>query len=384
MVDELSNGGGSELEDYRICLDCIGDEFLKEEIRSDGVKAQCWYCKSTGITVSIGDLAYRFESVFEEHFQRTPDTPNAWEYAVAHDPEIDFPWNRAGEPVAYVIREEAEIEDEPAEHIRQVLEGRNYDRHAEKAGEENPFDSEACYERKEPNGCQIPESWANFERTLQLENRSFNREAESILTSIFEGLADHRTPAGKPIIVNAGPGHRISHIYRARTFQSSDKLKAALERPDQEIGPPPAPAAMSGRMNARGISLFYGATQAKVALSEVRPPVGSRVVLGRFELLRPLRLLDVQALQSIYVFGSVFDSSYVTRRARANFLRHLSDRISRPVFPDAEPLDYIVTQSIADFLASLKKPDIHGLLYPSVQYGDHGKNVVLFHKASRV
>jgi len=49
-------------------------------------------------------------------------------------------------------------------------------------------------------------------------------------------------------------------------------------------------------MNARGVSVFYGAIDPRVALAEVRPPVGSRVAVARFEIIRPLRLLDLNAL----------------------------------------------------------------------------------------
>jgi RES domain len=48
-------------------------------------------------------------------------------------------------------------------------------------------------------------------------------------------------------------------------------------------------------MNAQGIAVFYGATDPLVALADVRPPVGSTVAVGRFELIRPVRLLDVEA-----------------------------------------------------------------------------------------
>ena len=54
-------------------------------------------------------------------------------------------------------------------------------------------------------------------------------------------------------------------------------------------------AAAAGRMNARGISVFYGANDPLVALSEVRPPVGARVAIARFEIIRPIKLLDLTA-----------------------------------------------------------------------------------------
>ncbi|MDX7018912.1 RES family NAD+ phosphorylase, partial [Klebsiella aerogenes] len=61
-------------------------------------------------------------------------------------------------------------------------------------------------------------------------------------------------------------------------------------------------------MNAKGISVFYGATSKTNAVSEVRPPVGSFVVVSEFRVLRPVRLLDLTVLGRVAVNGvSRFD-----------------------------------------------------------------------------
>jgi RES domain len=69
---------------------------------------------------------------------------------------------------------------------------------------------------------------------------------------------------------------------------------------------------------------------------------------------------------------------------RAKFLEALSQRITTPVMPDDEPLDYLATQAIADFLASEENHKLDGIIYPSVQGGKGKFNVVLFHEAARV
>ena len=112
--------------------------------------------------------------------------------------------------------------------------------------------------------------------------------------------------------------------------------------------------------------------------------MGSQVLVGRFEVLCKIRLLDVEALRSTFVKGSVFDPEYVRRRGRSKFLQSLSERIARPVMPNDEPLEYLVTQAIADFLANRSVPELHGIIYPSVQDPCGGRNVILFHKAARV
>jgi hypothetical protein len=137
-------------------------------------------------------------------------------------------------------------------------------------------------------------------------------------------------------------------------------------------------------MNARGISVFYGANDPGVALAEVRPPVGSWVAVARFEIVRPLRLLDLTALSQVIVEGSIFDPSYGDLLERAMFLRNLSTRIVMPVMPDDEQFKYLATQAIADFSATENNPLLDGIIYRSVQVSGNALNIVLFHKAAWV
>jgi hypothetical protein len=137
-------------------------------------------------------------------------------------------------------------------------------------------------------------------------------------------------------------------------------------------------------MNARGISVFYGANSAEVALAEVRPPVGSQVAIARFEVVRPIRLLDLTAFDTLRMSGSIFDPAHVGRLKRANFLRSLSKRMTRPVMPDDETFEYIVTQAVADFLATTPNMKIDGIIFPSAQVAGEALNIVLFHKAACV
>jgi hypothetical protein len=184
-------------------------------------------------------------------------------------------------------------------------------------------------------------------------------------------------------VLDAGPQFELNHLYRARVFQSIERLNDALCRPDLHLGSPPANLASAGRMNARGISVFYGATDADVAIAEVRPPVGSRAAVGKFCIIRPLRLLDLTALKYVQDGGSVFDPTLKRRLERVAFLRSLEQRMTRPVMPNDEAFDYLATQAIADFLATENAPQLDGIIFRSAQVKD-GRNVVLFHKAARV
>jgi hypothetical protein len=226
--------------------------------------------------------------------------------------------------------------------------------------------------------------WRSFENSLKTEARFFSRTAANHLTSIFDGIADLQTRDGGPLVLDAGPGTDFHTLYRARAFQSDDKLEAALGRPDIHLGSPPTHLAAAGRMNARGISVFYGANNQKAAIAEVRPPVGSQIVVAQFEIIKKLRLLDLTTLTNIRVTGSLFDCGLAGRMEDAVFLRLLSGRMTRPAMPDDEPFEYLATQSIADFLATEASVPIDGIIFPSGQTAGDAFNVVLFHKAARV
>ncbi|MGY3608224.1 MULTISPECIES: RES family NAD+ phosphorylase [unclassified Bradyrhizobium] len=226
--------------------------------------------------------------------------------------------------------------------------------------------------------------WRNFENSPRAEARFFNRTAANHLVSIFHGMSELRTREGRPLVVEAGPGTDFHTLYRARVFQSDDKLEAAIGRPDIHLGSPPAALAAAGWMNARGISVFYGANNQKAAIAEVRPPVGGQIAVAQFEIIRKLRLLDLTALSDVRLTGSLSDFGLAGRMETAVFLRLLSERIMRPVMPDDDPFECLATQAIADFLATEASVPIDGIISSSVQAGRDDLYVVLFHKAARV
>lgn len=373
-----------ELKTKRVCFACIGEQYLRGEIRGMGKRAKCSYCGKTRRSYSVGELAERIETTFEQHYIRTSDQPNDYQSMLLHDRESSYEWYRRGEPVTDAIMNAADIPQQAAEDIQKVLEDKHDDLELAQMGEETEFADDSHYEEKGASDEVWQEDWRSFENSLKTEARFFSRTAANHLTSIFDGIDELRTRDERRLVVDAGPGTNFHTLYRARVFQSDDKLEAALCRPDTQLGSPPALLAAAGRMNARGISVFYGANDQKTAIAEVRPPVGSQVVVAQFEIVRKLRLLDLTAVSDVRVTGSIFDLGLAGRMERAVFLRSLSSRITRPVMPDDELFEYLVTQAVADFLATESSVPIDGIVFPSVQAAGDVLNVVLFHKASRV
>lgn len=375
--------GTDELKGKHICYGCVGESYLSAEIDRTGEEAVCDYCGETERSWTIAALAASIEKAFADHYVRTPDQPNGWEMSLLRDRELNYEWEREGFPVLDAVETAACIPSPAAADVLAILDDTHVDFDFDGIGEETEFSRASHYEEKSPSSAEWHQEWRWFEHSLKTEARFFSKAAAAHLASVFGGIDKIRTRKGRNLAIYAGPTRAINHLYRARVFQSDEKLEEALCRPDIHLCSPPSRLASAGRMNARGISVFYGATSAKAAMAEVRPPVGSRVAVAKFEILRPLYLLDLTALEMAIDGGSIFDPSLKARLERVAFLRSLGERMTRPVMPEDEALDYLATQAVADFLATENDPVLDGIIYRSVQVKG-GRNVVLFHNSARV
>jgi hypothetical protein len=163
------------------------------------------------------------------------------------------------------------------------------------------------------------------------------------------------------------PGSSGGIIIRARRASSLEEAMRFCNKAVREVGPPPREKAIAGRMNAYGIPVFYGAFSEKVAIAEVRPSVGGLVVVGQFAIITPLRVLDLTQYSDEPSQNGMFASSYVRRVTQYRFLRKFLDEISRAIQPHEEPLEYVPTQAVAEYLADGLHLD--GIIYPSAQLG---------------
>jgi hypothetical protein len=337
-------------EEDKICHDCVGEDYLSDEIEKKGKRGKCAFCGRVTRTYILLQLTDRIEQVLIDHYDRTASEPSEWaSYKQRVSNDI---WYREGQTVSEILINEFDIEEAASAVVADLLESRHADMDAWTAGEETEFDSGVQYELKGISDEHWASEWERFGQIVKKESRFFSQQATDILHSIFDNLDQVKTWSRKAVLTKIGPGQEIASLFRARVFQSRDKLLEAIGGPDILLGSPTSAFAMSGRMNARGISVFYGATEATVALAEVRPPVGSKVAVARFEIVRTLDLLDLRELVNVSDWVSVFDPEYLKKMGKAVFLRHLAERMTAPVMPDDEFIDYLPTQAIADYLAS--------------------------------
>ena len=355
-----------------ICHECISDQFLADEVKKVGTPVICGYCGETCEAITLKDLADRIHDVLQDHFEpHAPDEP--YEHYLASE----------GDPVDHVIAEITGLDDKPTGDVTSLLSDWHSYR-AVKGGGEDPYGPEAMYEEREAFDLGFRLPWTAFRREIQSRSRFFSAGVEEILADTFGDLTALQTPSERRVIREINPDAQNHFFWRGRAAQSPQEIETILESPALELGPPPPRLAKAGRMNAQGISVFYGATEQSICVSELRPLVGSSIVIGRFELLRSIKLLDLGALSEVYVNSSYFDPEYAVHKARTAFLRHLVREISRPVLPEDELLGYLPTQVVAEYLAQKAEPQFDGIIYPSSQTGGSGENVVLSNRSSRV
>lgn len=358
----------SVLEKRRICARCVADRHLRQ-LSEKGKRGKCSYGHGATSTLTLKRVAKLIRGVLKNHYKIVPKNIEG---------ELTF----GDEDVSLLklINILTGVKEELAMDLQCYLEKS----HQNRLGSDNPFENSVNYRLDNAHDLFWEGRWSNLQEHIIKENRSFNKKAKRILKLIFSDISAHESARDVPLIKTYETGE--ARFFRARVFQSSDKLIEALEKPVKCLGPPPSELAKAGRLNARGIAAFYGATSADIAIAEVRPPVGSQVVVASFENIRPLKLLDIEALSSI-VETSPFDPMYGQKSGKERFISSLGDKISAPVMPDDESIDYLVTQVVADYLSSMLKPRIDGIMYRSMQIDveEKGKkNVFLFYKSARI
>lgn len=351
----------SQEDSDSVCHVCIGDEFLSAEAQDGGIET-CLQCGEVRPGLTVAALAERIHPIFEQWFQVVPE---------------DY-----GSPACQVIVDMAGVEENVAERIAERLSD-DHGYMAVRDGGEDPYDPTLSFAEVGVPRERQEERWRRFKDSLLSEARYFNRHVHAWLDDVFRDIDGHQTWRGDPIIRSVEPGDGTA-FYRARWVQGEGQLHELLSAPPSRLGPPPNGTARPGRMNAAGISVFYGALDVETCVAEIRPPVGAHVVHGRFELLRPVCLLDLDVAENIVDNSSYFDPDHNSKAERAAIVRAIGKQIAWPVFPSDEALGYLPTQVIAEYLAERSHPPIDGILYRSTQTGSEGRNVVLFNRASRV
>ena len=291
-----------------VCHACIGDKFLAEQVEKEGTREECTYCRATNTAFTLADLANRIHRVLEEHFIPVQECG------------VPEQVRQGSDDAETVIENVAGIEQGIAADVREDLFKRLAQTENVAGEEENPYNHRMLYIEQEADASDLRSAWWDSKEEIRSRARFFGATTAATLERIFEDLDSLKTTGGKPVVREIKPGDRDSSFWRARTAHSESAIQSILESSSGRLGPPPSDKATAGRMNAEGIPVFYGALEEETCVSEVRAPVGSFVVLVKFDLLAPINVLDLEALSNPESEVSHFDPHYIEKRSRERFL----------------------------------------------------------------
>ena len=352
-----------------VCWKCIEDEYLKEIVKKEGKPQKCTLCDARRKAFTAEDLAGAVDPIMRKHFAPGEDVKRFGE----DDKEW---WEQEGDPLDYHLQEvfgqELGFEDDIVAALEEM------DPADPRDGDMVFYDSTQDYVSVPIRPHAYFAEWNYVSEDLKHRRRFFSSAASDLFARVFEDVETRKLRNSETgddeKIVREMP--EASLLFRARICRSESFVKDAYKDPMKHVGPPPPEFARAGRMNVDGVVVFYGALDAKTCLAETRPAIGNDLAVIQMRTTKPLRLLDFGRLEQSYKRLSYFQSDFTEEVERGTFLRRLQNLISEPVVPGRE-MDYLITQTMAEYLGHVYHPKFDGVLFKSVQR-DGGTNIVLF------
>lgn len=348
-----------------ICSECATHEPLKKLLEKHGRMGQCRYCKRHGNTMESRKLFdYIFERVSENVACR--DDLTDYELAMLYEGGSDF---IAVEEIDMVLMEWFELGDTP--YFEDLL--------AEVPSEfitDNDGYSVHFYSDDGDLEKNIYEMlWEMFVDNIQHKYRFFNPDAHRFLDDVFSPLISTGHELKPEVIRTITKGETL---YRARCAKGEKDAKEIIGNATSQFGPTPKHMAGSQRMTPSGISGLYCALDRETCLSEIRSITGDYVISVGLTPVTEIKLLDLTALNLIEPPELTFlDKGYRKASHRQVFLSSLVRKLSRPKARNDE-LSYLSTQVVFEYLRQRFDQQVVGLVFPSVQTGETGTNVVIF------
>ena len=354
-----------------ICIDCVTPEPLKKLVSEHGTSHACQYCGKDAVAV---ESKFLFDYILERTVENTAteDDLSQYEYGMLFDGGAD------DIPIAFldvVLAEWLNLSNElycddlyayaPREFKINVRDG---DRHY--------FGDDGLLEKN-----FYEEEWEKFIAGVRHSHRYFNPTARGFLDSVFaflSGDGDVLKPECVRIIPKGVP------LYRARSASTYEDVKRIAEAPASQLGPTPKDRASNQRMTPNGISALYCALERETCLSEIRSITGDNVVSIAMTPTDQLKFLDLTTLELVEPSQlTLLDKGCRDALHLKAFVGSLVKKMSQPKGRNDE-LSYLSTQVVFEYLRLRFGSQVSGLVFPSVQTGEQGTNVVLFPEASVV
>lgn len=354
-----------------ICVDCVTPVPLKKLFVTLGAAGDCEYCGRHGQTMDSKQLfAYVYERVSEN--VAVGEDLSHFELGMLYECGDD------SIPIAdidSVLAEWFELAGEP--YFNELCAGVPPELKTDNAGYERHF-----YRDDGTLEQNVYEArWDRFVEGVHYKHRYFNAEATEFLDSIFSALVAGGDQLKAEVVRTIRPGDLL---FRARQAQSQKQAEEIYRDPARQFGPTPKHLASSQRMTPNGISALYCALERETCLSEIRSITGDQVVSAALTPISELKLLDLTVLRRVEPPAlTLLDEGFRESLHRKVFLDSLVKKMSRPKARN-DDLSYLSTQVVFEYLRTRFGKYVDGMVFPSVQTGGVGTNVVIFPEASRL
>src|SRR6266566_2541188 len=353
-LEEIRERGFGETGDRAVCLDCILDEGLREQVAPHLTEHACTFCGREA--ADEAPIAADFETLMR---------PVMDAIRFLYCRSIDTLFIRDDVTPRYTSWEVAEeictwaVSDSVLEAICEVITPDEWNKDPGML----------------PPNVALYYAWSNFCDEVKHETRF-------VFLSIPEQHSDHpdNFTTGeildklmeviqiRGVLTELPVGHTF---YRGRMVDEPEP--AAYDA--STLGSPPPTKASANRMSPAGISMFYGCDDIPTVVAEIGSHTAKRfAVVGAFETTRSLRMVNLAALPAI---RSVFDLERRKYYYELLFLYHFARDLSKPVVLDgSEHIEYVPTQVVTEYMRWLPAVAIDGILFTSAQNG--GTSCVIF------
>ncbi len=354
-----------------ICIECVTPAPLKKLFDTHGQESECTYCRSHARTIEPQTLfEYIYDRLRENIAQK--DDLTEFELGMLYECGSD---HIAVADVGVVLSEWLDLGDE--KYFDALISSVPEEFKVDGEGHETHFFSDDgtletnAYEKK----------WDEFVAGVQYTHRFFNAKARQFLDSVFSPLVIE-DDAVKPQVIRTMTNGDL--MYRARVAKNFSEAQEIINDLAGQFGPTPRLRTSSQRMTPNGISALYCALERETCLSEIRSITGDHVVSVAMTPVAELQLLDLTVLDRVDPPNlSVLEIGFREALHRKVFLGSLVKKMSRPKARD-DDLSYLSTQVVFEYLRLRFGKQVDGLVFPSVQTGEVGTNVVFFPEASRL
>ncbi len=335
----------------KCCVQCFHDDDLVKFIERKGEVGNCEFCGGEQVnTIDAHDLGDIFEPLLELYEAAEEDTHLGCETLA----ECLEEWE--------LFSDKLETKDQNG-LLDEIMYGdlrykRRFEHHLSSDGWASTDDS--LYSTRNE------EIWNGFADHIKRKRRFLPKADE------FEFLANPNDWLPEMLVASDLVLTPVSGFFRAREGYVRPQFGHPMAFHADQMSAPPPELARRNRANPAGISYLYVAEEEPTAVAEIRTFVGAKISICQAHPKKDLKVADLTKFHGI---GSPFGHSDLQSLVKRNALLNvLNDELARPVNPEANEVEYVPTQYLAEVILNA---GYDGIRYKSaVRPG--GTNLVFF------